>query len=95
MPFGTRPLNPLIHKIESFVRLSDVERTLLQEIGTSGRNVEPRKALIEEGEEPPGAFLILEGSAYRYKQRKNGRRQITALSSQVTWAISMLLCYAG
>ncbi|MHC2021438.1 Crp/Fnr family transcriptional regulator [Methylobacterium sp. CM6247] len=79
MPFGTRPLNPLIHKIESFVRLSDAERTLLQEIGTSGRNVEPRKALIEEGEEPPGAFLILEGSAYCYKQRKNGRRQITAL----------------
>lgn len=79
MPFGTRPLNPLVHKIESFVRLSDVERTLLQEIGTSSRNVEPRKALIEEGEEPPGAFLILEGSAYRYKQRKNGRRQITAL----------------
>ncbi|MHC2002916.1 Crp/Fnr family transcriptional regulator [Methylobacterium sp. CM6241] len=79
MPFGTRPLNPLIHKIESFVRLSEAERTFLQEIGTSSRNVEPRKALIEEGEEPPGAFLILEGLAYRYKQRKNGRRQITGL----------------
>lgn len=79
MPFGTRPLTPLIHKMENFVCLSDVERSLLQEVSTSGRLVEPRTALIEEGDEPPGVFLVLEGLAYRYKQRVSGRRQITAL----------------
>jgi CRP-like cAMP-binding protein len=79
MPFGTRPLTPLIHKIESFVYLSDVERRLLQEISEAGRRVDPQTALIEEGDEPPGALLVLEGLAYRYKQRANGRRQITAL----------------
>ncbi|MHC2017723.1 Crp/Fnr family transcriptional regulator [Methylobacterium sp. CM6247] len=79
MPFGTRPLNPLIHKIESFVRLSDAERTLLQEISEAGRRIEQRTMLVEEGAEALGAFLIMEGLAYCYKQRKNGRRQITAL----------------
>ena len=79
MPFGTRPLNPLIHKLENFACLSGIERVLLQEISTSGRRVEPRTALIEEGEEPLGAFLMLEGLAYRYKQRESGRRQLTAL----------------
>lgn len=79
MPFGVRPLTPAIHKLESFIHLSDVERTLLQEISASSRIVEPRTGLIEEGEEPPLAFLILEGIAYRYKQRVSGRRQITAL----------------
>ena len=79
MPFGTRQLTPLIHKIEGFVALSDIERTLLREISEDGRRAEPRTALIEEGDEPLGAFLILEGLAYRYKQRRSGRRQITAL----------------
>lgn len=79
MPFGARPLTPLIHKLESFVCLSEFERRLLQEVSTSSRLVEPRTALIEEGDEPFGTFLVLNGMAYRYKQRASGRRQITAL----------------
>jgi len=72
-------LNPMVRKLEGFTRLSDVERTFLQEVTGLARRVEARTTLISAGDEPSGALLILEGLACRYMQRKSGRRQILAL----------------
>lgn len=70
--------NPFVRKIEGFVRLADEERTALAEASASPRMVKAGTVLVEEGQSPGGVHLILEGMAYRYKMRANGRRQITA-----------------
>jgi CRP-like cAMP-binding protein len=70
--------NPFVRKIEGFVSLTDEERTALAEASASPRMVKAGTMLVEEGQSPRGVHLILEGMAYRYKLRANGRRQITA-----------------
>jgi CRP-like cAMP-binding protein len=79
MPNSVQSQNPAIRKLEGFARLSDVERTFLQEVSGSSKRIDPRSTLFAEGDEASGAFLILEGLVCRYKQRSNGRRQILAL----------------
>lgn len=79
MPNSAQSQNPAIRKLEGFAYLSDVERTLLQEISGSSKRIGPRSTLLAEGDEASGAFLILEGLACRFKLRGSGRRQILAL----------------
>src|SRR4051794_25143816 len=79
MPNPMQSQNPTIRKLEGFTRLSDIERTFLQEVSAPAKRVEARATLFAEGDEPSGAFLVLEGLACRFKQRKTGRRQILAL----------------
>ena len=79
MPNSVQSQNPAIRKLEGFAHLSDVERTLLQEISGSSKRIDARSTLLAEGDEASGAFLILEGLACRFKLRSSGRRQILAL----------------
>lgn len=73
----TKP-NPAIRKLERLVVLSAADREWLGRVEAEARLVGARTDLIVEGSDPDGAILILEGIACRYKQRSNGRRQITA-----------------
>lgn len=71
--------NPLVRKLERFVRLSAGDKQALAEAARhSVRKVGPREDLFREGDSPDQINLILAGWACRYKQLEDGRRQIIA-----------------
>ncbi|MBE7245539.1 MAG: Crp/Fnr family transcriptional regulator, partial [Actinomycetospora chiangmaiensis] len=71
--------NPLVHKLECYVRLSDADRMCLADAVSPGRLVAARTDIIHEGDDPRAVNVILDGWACRYRQFANGRRQIVAL----------------
>ena len=78
----TRPdfLNPLIRKLNQYVRLSSMDRDTLQRLSSEHfRSYAARVDLIHEGQAPHAVFVFLSGWGYRYKQMEDGRRQILAI----------------
>lgn len=75
-----RPVvNPLIRKLEQFVRLSAADRNILTQAATSRvRKFGPRVDITREGDRPKDVHLIISGWACRYKQLEDGRRQIVS-----------------
>src|SRR6201995_2279211 len=74
---GTMPLNPLVQKLEQFVRLSPVDRDILDHVASERvRAFGPRADIVREGDKPGDVHLILSGWACRYKQLEDGRRQV-------------------
>lgn len=72
-------MNPLIRKLEQFVRLSTADReTLMRASASRVRRFGPRVDITHEGDRPRDVHLILSGWAYRYKQLEDGRRQIVS-----------------
>lgn len=70
-------INPLISKLEKFVRLSSADKSILQRISSERiRKIGSRLDIIREGDKPREVHLILSGWACRYKQLEDGRRQI-------------------
>jgi CRP-like cAMP-binding protein len=73
-------LNPLIRKLEQFVRLSATDRAILARAASERvRNFPARVDIVREGDRPKDVHLILSGWACRYKQLEDGRRQIVSL----------------
>ena len=71
--------NPLAHKLNCYVRLTEDDRICLADgIGLS-RMVAARTDIIHEGDDPRAVNVILDGWACRYRQFANGRRQIVSL----------------
>jgi CRP-like cAMP-binding protein len=70
--------NPLIRKLERFVRLSAEDKEALIGISDRTRHVERHADIIRDGEQPDYVSLIMEGIACRYKLSENGERQIVA-----------------
>lgn len=67
----------LISKLESFTRLSVLDRQALSTIASEKpRRLGAREDIICEGDSPGHINLILDGWACRYKQLEDGRRQI-------------------
>lgn len=67
----------LISKLESFTRLSVLDRQALDAVVTEKqRRLGAREDIICEGDNPSHVNLILDGWACRYKQLEDGRRQI-------------------
>ncbi|WP_298961101.1 Crp/Fnr family transcriptional regulator [uncultured Methylobacterium sp.] len=67
----------LIRKLGQFTTLSDSDRdAILAACGGKRRRIDPREDIIREGENPTHVNLILDGWACRYKQLRDGRRQI-------------------
>ena len=66
----------LVHKLERFCALSEVERFALTSALAGERSFDPREDLIHERMPTEGVFVILEGFACRYKLLQDGRRQI-------------------
>lgn len=71
--------NPLVHKLECYVRLSEADRACLADAVSPGRTVAARTDILHEGDDPRAVNVILDGWACRYRQFANGRRQIVAL----------------
>jgi CRP-like cAMP-binding protein len=71
--------NPLVHKLECYIPLSDADRMCLADAISPGRMVAARTDIIHEGDDPRAVNVILDGWACRYRQFANGRRQIVAL----------------
>lgn len=73
------PLNPLVQKLEQFVRLSPVDRDILSHAASERVRVfGPRVDVVREGDKPRDVHLILSGWACRYKQLEDGRRQVVS-----------------
>lgn len=71
--------NPLVRKLEQFVRLSADDHAALERLnGATIRTARARDDIIREGDNPRVVNLILEGWANRYKTLEDGRRQIIA-----------------
>ncbi len=70
--------NPFVAKLEHGAQLTSADRAKLRKIADSSRMVEARTTLIREGEEPRGAYLVLDGIACRCKILQDGSRQILA-----------------
>jgi CRP-like cAMP-binding protein len=69
----------LIAKLEHFTRLSSLDKSLIQSLGSQRiRHFGPREDVLREGEMPTEVNLVLSGWACRYKQLEDGRRQIIA-----------------
>src|SRR5262249_7421635 len=77
--YGGCPVNPLIRKLEHFVRLSPDDRAMLQR-GASERvrRYPSRVDVTREGDRPRDVHLILSGWACRYQQFEDGRRQVVS-----------------
>ena len=71
--------NPLAHKLDCYIRLSETARLCLVDAMGAGRMVAARTDIIHEGDDPRAVNVILDGWACRYRQFANGRRQIVAL----------------
>ena len=69
---------PFIAKLEHGARLTDDDRTRLRQAAGDVRQIEARVTLIQEGDRPRGAHLVLDGIACRCKVLADGSRQILA-----------------
>ncbi|KQT49961.1 cyclic nucleotide-binding protein [Methylobacterium sp. Leaf456] len=72
-------VNPLVRKLENFVRLSPEERNSLDRVIQNTRRLGPREDVVRDGDRPRHVNLILEGWACRYKQLEDGRRQVISI----------------
>ncbi|WP_336487619.1 Crp/Fnr family transcriptional regulator [Methylobacterium nigriterrae] len=71
--------NPLIRRLECFVRLSHDDKRLLATAASQRvRRLGPREDIVVEGDPPRDVSLVLDGWACRYKTLADGRRQIIA-----------------
>ncbi len=72
-------VNPLILKLERRDRLSDEEKSVLENVCSPPRLVGPQQDFIREGDRPSVSTLLLSGVCGRYNDVADGGRQITAL----------------
>jgi CRP-like cAMP-binding protein len=70
--------NPLTRRLEAVGRLPQEDKDVLDELCRHKRDIQARRHIIREGDQPDNVQLILSGWAARYKLTKDGQRQITA-----------------
>lgn len=68
----------LIRRLETFIGLTDDEKSQLRQAFRHRRAAPPGDGLFQEGDPVPGVTIMIDGLGYRYKQLPNGRRQIVA-----------------
>ena len=69
--------NPLVQRLELYTRLSrDEVSAVAAATARAARDVEPRRDLYREGDEPRAITVVLRGWACGYKMLSNGQRQI-------------------
>lgn len=70
--------NPLTEKLRAFVRFSQKDVQLLDELIVADREVGARTDIIQEGDKPSDVHLVISGFACRYKLMPGGKRHIMA-----------------
>jgi CRP-like cAMP-binding protein len=79
--------NPLIRKLQNFVRFSEAEELELDRLVSERRFVlAPREEFVSQGSPPNRLHVVLDGWACHYTDLPNGRRQITAPACRATSA---------
>ena len=68
--------NPLILKLQHGADLTEEDRVKLRSVTVKARQVNGRRDLTKEGEEPDGVRLVMSGFACRYKVLADGNVQI-------------------
>lgn len=66
----------LIRKLESIATLSDEERRAIQHLPVTTHNLDARRDIVRDGDQPTHCCIILDGWACRYKLLGGGKRQI-------------------
>jgi CRP-like cAMP-binding protein len=69
-------LDPFLEKIETRDKLTDDEKAALRALPQKLVRTVARSRIVEEGEKPTHACMVLEGLVYRSKIASNGRKQI-------------------
>ena len=69
----------LLLKLKCGARLDDADCDRLQSVVSKVRRVKSHENIIREGDVPEDVHLILDGLACRYKNLRDGKRQIMAL----------------
>lgn len=73
-------MNPLVAKLDNFLPLPIEDKEALDRVlSKSVRHVAAHKDIVREGDEPVFVYVVLSGWACRYKELKDGRRQIISL----------------
>lgn len=65
-----------LRRMEQHGELSAAERAVLTGLATRARRLGARAPIVDEGERPGEACVLLEGQAFRYKTLPDGARQI-------------------
>lgn len=71
--------DPLIRKLEQFVRLSSRDKMVLRSLANRIEHFPARADIVREGDPPTHVNLVLSGIASRYRMLEDGRRQIIGL----------------
>jgi len=69
-------LGMLIRKLESIATLTDAERQAVRSLPIRIHNLNARRDIVRDGDQPTQCCLILDGWACRYKLLSQGKRQI-------------------
>ena len=69
-------LEPLFRKLACFAELTDADKRVLESLVSTVKQIGPRQDIIQEGEKPSDAHLVLDGWAARYKLLPDGGRPI-------------------
>lgn len=72
-------IEKLLLKLGARDELSREERDALRQLIQETERLAPRKTIVRHGEPLQRSVLLLEGMVCRYKDLRNGRRQITAI----------------
>jgi CRP-like cAMP-binding protein len=74
------PLNPFLHRLENYARLSQPDREGALRLWAERRqSFRAKDDVVREGEEPRFVRLVADGWACRYKYLEDGRRQVLGL----------------
>jgi CRP-like cAMP-binding protein len=72
----TRPVTPLARKLAWFGDLSAADIEVLDGLHTTTRLVRRNRDIVTEGRSYETMFVLMEGSAIRYRVLRDGRRQV-------------------
>ena len=70
--------HPMARRLNLFHPLSPGDEIAIENACRQVREVQARRDLIREGDQPSFIYVMLDGWAIRYKMLENGRRQISA-----------------
>ncbi|MCJ2036169.1 Crp/Fnr family transcriptional regulator [Methylobacterium sp. J-068] len=72
-------LGLLIRKLKSIITVSDAERSAIERLPMTRRQLPARQDIVRDGDHPTQCCLMLEGWAFRYKLLDEGKRQILSV----------------
>ena len=84
MPGADQNSNPIIRNLDSTFRLSDQERTALEDLPMQIQAIRADRDIVREGDQPSRCFALLDGYTATYKMTGDGKRQITPGTFQAT-----------